>query len=157
MKTNSKKREALLSQLKAGRMSTAELLALKVEDCTRFVRLGSALAKEQDFSGAQAAAEVATQCNPKRFEAWALLGMARAKQKLLAEAAPAYMKALELKPDDVACWAALGEIFIGLSDYERASSALRQALTLDPHSQHPAGRRARAVVGRTISLLKKKT
>ena len=35
-------------------------------------------------------------------------------------------------------------------------AALRQAMLLDPKAQHPSGRRARAVVGRTVGLLKAK-
>ena len=42
-----------------------------------------------------------------------------------------------------------------LLDFIHAAQALKQALLLDPEAKHPAGRRARAIVGRTVSRLKK--
>jgi cytochrome c-type biogenesis protein CcmH/NrfG len=136
--------------------SVVEILGLKKEDAARFVKLAAQNIKEKDFDSAEAAAEVATACDPKLAEAWISLGVARAKLKNFAEAVPCYHKALELRPDDIACWTDLGELYVGLLDYPRAAEALKQAMLLDPEAEHPFGRRARAIVGRALSMLRGK-
>jgi len=133
-----------------------ELLGLKPEDGPRLARLAAAFHGAQDFPAAEAAAELAAECRPDLFEAWALLGAARAKQKKLAEAEPAYERALSLRPNDITSLTDLGEVQVQLMAYDKAAAHLRKALELDPTATHPSGRRARAVIGRTLALLKSK-
>lgn len=47
---------------------------------------------------------------------------------------PLLEKARELAPDDPDCWAALAEHYRDVRDYERAESAARRALELDPQN-----------------------
>ncbi|MCC6807691.1 MAG: tetratricopeptide repeat protein [Deltaproteobacteria bacterium] len=124
-------------------------------DAPKLASLAHAVAADGDFGAAQAAAQMATTADPKCFDAWVMLGLAHAKQNKPSRAAPCFVKALELRPDDVACWTDLGECLTMLMDYPRAAAAFRQAMLLDPNADHPSGRRARAVVGRTIALLRK--
>jgi cytochrome c-type biogenesis protein CcmH/NrfG len=108
---------------------------------------------EGDFQGAEIAAKAAIAADRESFEAWAILGVSFAKQKYFRLAAECFERALALRPNDVESWVWLGESMISMLDYEGAATALRRALQLDPQATHPAGRRARAVVGRTIRKL----
>lgn len=128
----------------------------RTEDATKLVRIAAAFAADQDWEAAEGAAELAAACDPQSFEAWSTLGALRARQKNYERAIPCYVKALELAPNDIQSWTDLGELFTLMMDYEKAAAALRQAMTLDPKAEHPGGRRARAIVGRTLALLKKK-
>jgi cytochrome c-type biogenesis protein CcmH/NrfG len=112
-----------------------------------------ALLNHQD-EAAEAAALAITAYDPKRARAWIMLGVSRAKMKRFSEAVPCFIHALELDALDVATWVDLGEAYISILDYTQAAKALQQAITLDPNAQHPAGRRARAIVGRTVQKLK---
>jgi cytochrome c-type biogenesis protein CcmH/NrfG len=146
--------KALLAEIVGGKKNTAQILKLSAKDAPRFIKLAAACAKAEDFATAQAAAEVAAQCDPKQFDAWVLVGMTRAKQKCYGDAVDPYVKAIELRPQDVSCWTALGELFIGLNDYQRAAASLKQALLLDPEAKHRSGRRARALIGRAIAKMR---
>ena len=128
----------------------------KQEDAPRFVQLAAAFVKEADLDAGEGAAELAVATDPTSVDAWLMLGVCRARMKNYERAVPCYVKALELRPDDIAAWCDLGELFTLMMDYDRAAAALRQAMTLDPNADHPSGRRARAIVGRTLALLKKK-
>lgn len=125
-------------------------------DARRFAELASAFVKDEDFTSAEASAELATACDPRSHEAWVMLGITRSRLKEYERAFPCYVRALELRPDDIASWCDLGELFTLMMDYDRAAAALRQAMILDPSGDHPSGRRARAIVGRTLAMLKKK-
>ena len=131
-----------------------ELLGLTAEDAARLTRLAAGFHVAEDFPAAETTAELATQCAPNLFEAWALLGAARGRQKKLTEAKVAYERAVALRPNDIVTLTDLGEVEIQLMEYEKAAGYLRRALELDPKATHPSGRRARAVVGRTLALLR---
>ncbi len=124
-------------------------------DGARFAKLAALHLVEQDFDSAEVAALLATGANPALFDAWLALGVARAKRGEHALAVPAYLKALALDPKDVGAWTDLGEVYLALMRYDEAAAAFRQSITLDPKAQHRAGRRARAVVARTLSKLRK--
>ena len=126
------------------------------EDAAKFAQLSAAFVNENDLEAAEGAAEFAVAADKASFDAWLMLGVCRARKKNYEPAVPCYVKALELRPDDVAAWCDLGELFTLMMDYDRAAAALRQAMTLDPNADHPSGRRARAIVGRTLAMLKKK-
>lgn len=148
-----RRQEVIQSWLAKDRPIT-ELLGLKPEDGTGLTRLAAAFHVAEDFPAAEAAADLATQCLPDLFEAWALLGAARARQKKIIEAEPAYERAVRLRPNDITTLTDLGEVEIQLMAYEKAADYLRRALELDPEAKHPSGRRARAVIGRTLALLR---
>lgn len=125
------------------------------QDAERFIRLAMQLLRDEDLVGAVACAEVATMCDPQHFAAWLALGTANARAKRFRQGAAAFLRAAEQRPDDVVAWTDAGECYVQLRDYEAAAQCLRQAMENDPQAKHPAGRRARALVGRTIALLKR--
>lgn len=128
---------------------------LRASDSTKLAAYAHACAKENDYFAAEGAAQLATIADPQCFEAWVMLGICYAKGNKFARAVPCYVKALELRPNDIACWSDLGELFVSLMDYPKAAATFRKVMELDPNAAHPSGRRARAVVGRTLALLKK--
>lgn len=109
--------------------------------------------EEDDLRGAELAAKTVLATDRDNHAAWMILGGSVAKQKYFRLAVQCFEHALRLRPNDVDAWVALGESFVSLLDYKGASVALRRALELDPRAEHPAGRRARAIVGRTIHKL----
>lgn len=129
--------------------------ALSAADAERFTKLAVGLLSDEDIEGALAAAEVAVSCDPQSFLAWSALGTAAARAKQFSRAATAFLRAAEQKPEDVSSWTDAGECYLQLADYHAASDCLRQAMENDPEAKHPSGRRARALVGRTIALLKR--
>lgn len=114
----------------------------------------AAAVEAQRWDEAAEHARAVTASEPKSFEAWVLLGIASARQKNLREAIGCFQRALEQRPNDVQAWVDLGECCLGISDWARAGKALGRAIELDPKSQHPAGRRARALAGRAIVRLR---
>lgn len=109
--------------------------------------------EDKNWRGAELAAKTALANDRHSHPAWMILGAALAKQKYFRLAAECFEHALRLRPNDVEAWVALGESFVSMLDYKSASVALKRALELDPDAAHPAGRRARAIVGRTIKKL----
>ncbi len=124
-------------------------------DAPRFVQMASALVQSEDLEAAEGAAELATIADPQHADAWLTLGIVRARRNEYTRAIPDYIRALELRPDDVSSWCDLGELYTLMGDYQKAAAALRQAMVLDPNADHPAGRRARAIVGRSLARLAK--
>ena len=135
--------------------STQRLARVRASDGDKYLALARTLFHAEDFAGAQGAASVAAACDPKRFEAWVLMAIALRKQESWERAAEAFLQALALAPDSLECWTDLGETYLEIPNYAAAAAALHQAVVLDPDSAHPSGRRARALVGRTITLLNK--
>jgi cytochrome c-type biogenesis protein CcmH/NrfG len=125
------------------------------EDGARLLKLAALQLREKDYASAEAAALLVTAADPTSADAWLIVGVARAKRDEHARALPAYLRALELRPSDISAWTDLGEVYLTLLRNEEAAAAFRQAIRLDPEALHPAGRRARAVVGRTLSELKR--
>lgn len=142
--------------LMAGDVSINEALGLDHSKAPKLVRLAASMFREKKYGDAALLAELATLGDPKMFRAWALRGASLAKDKKAHEAIPCLLQALSLRPDDVASWTDLGELYLQLLDYDKATEALKQAMTLDKDAKHPAGRRARAVAGRAMALLKKR-
>ncbi|MCC6806645.1 MAG: hypothetical protein IT381_04420 [Deltaproteobacteria bacterium] len=128
---------------------------MKKSDAQALTKLAAHLLAEKDPAAAEGAAEAAATLDPRSFDAWFVLAVARARQEDRAGAVFAYLQALEIVPGHIGCWTDLGELYIALLDYKRAAAALRQAMMLDPHALNPAGRRARAVAGKTMTRLKK--
>lgn len=129
-------------------------MELEPRHATEFLQVAAAALAEGKAKMAEAAAEVAVQCDPNLQAAWSALGAARAKLNSFAEAVPCYVRALELEPSDVAAWCSLGELYISLLDYTKAAEALKQCMLLDPKAEHPSGIRARLVVINTLKMLK---
>ncbi|MCC6807692.1 MAG: tetratricopeptide repeat protein [Deltaproteobacteria bacterium] len=126
-----------------------------VQDLPTLLGLARAFADAGDFAAAEAAAAAATLVDGRAFYAWVALGIARARLGRDALAVTAFLKALEIDPKAVSVWVDLGEIYLNKGRYELAAEALRNACELDKDGRTPPGRRARALIGRTIALLKK--
>lgn len=124
-------------------------------DPNKYLSLATALLHDGDFAGAEAAAAVVSDADPTLVEAWVVLALSWTRRKRHDRAVAPYLRALEQRPESVELWADLGECYLEIPDYNGAAAALKQAIELDPNSDSPAGRRARALVGRTKSLLKK--
>lgn len=135
--------------------SMSALLDLRKEDAPRFVALAAHCLTEQDFEGAQAAAEAAVTCDGESADALAVLGCVLAKRDEYTRAAAAFELVVARRPTDIVAWTNLGECYLFALRYADAARALRQAMELDPQSEHVAGRRARAIAARTLLKLKK--
>jgi len=116
--------------------------------------IGAALLNEGELVGAEGAAEAAVLLDPNAHDAWVVLGAALAKQNKHEQAVGCFERAIALDPKDVASHTSLGELLIELGAYRRAADTLKIAKELDPTAAHPSGRRARALVGKTLSTLK---
>jgi len=60
---------------------------------------------------------------------------------------------LEMVPNHIEILCITAEIFLRLGKFEKSLIALKQCLALDPHNQHPSGRRARVLVKKGEKLL----
>lgn len=149
------KREARMTELREQAKKFRPQIVIRPSDSGRYLSLAATFLQADDLEGAEAAAELATSCDESSGDAWIALGVARARQKKWELAAEAYEKAAALKPTEVGVWTDLGETYVSMSEFIKAAAALKQACELDPKAEHPAGRRARAVVGRTLAILRK--
>ncbi|MCC6806646.1 MAG: tetratricopeptide repeat protein [Deltaproteobacteria bacterium] len=120
----------------------------------RFVALAAKLVKEDELVAAEGAAEAALAIAPAAHDAWVVLGTVHARKKRHERAVVCFEQAIALDPTDVASHVDLGELLLELGAYARASAALDRAMTLDPKAAHPSGRRARAIVAKTLSKLR---
>ncbi len=134
--------------------SLGEVVEFAPDAPRRFVGFAAALFKQKAFRAAELAAELAAHLDDKSAVAWRLLGAACAKQNDFARAVPAYLKALALEPNDAPSWCDLGEVYIATGDYQASAAALKQVVTLDPDASTPHGRRARALIGKTLLRLR---
>ena len=129
---------------------------LHTGDCAKFLRIGAGFFKSGDYAGAERCAFVATTADATSVDAWVLLGAARAKLLNMDDALVAFETAARLRPDDTQRWVDLAECHLAKMSYKNAAAVLRRAMELDPNGEHPAGRRARALVGRTLVNLRKR-
>jgi tetratricopeptide (TPR) repeat protein len=112
------------------------------------------LREHDHLAAARAYASAAVDLAPTVFDGWLALGLVAAKQRDYASAVAAYVRALEIAPNDIACWTDLGELLLALLDLPGAARALSRAIALDKDATHPHGRRARALVARTLKQLR---
>ena len=94
---------------------------------------------------------------PRRSEYWNALGMALTKTKKTGEAIAAFEKGIAINPKNIEAWCVLAELSMDQLDWPRAAQALKTCLELDPHSRHPSGVRARALVKKGEKMLKQAT
>jgi cytochrome c-type biogenesis protein CcmH/NrfG len=113
--------------------------------------------EKDDLNAAQAAAEAAVACDGANLDALQTLGVVLAKSKEFTRAAVCFERVVAKRPDDIAQWTNLGECYLSASRYTEAANAFRKAMELDPKSEHAAGRRARAIVARTLVKLQKES
>lgn len=128
---------------------------LTAADAPRLLGLARAFLDDKDYVSAEAAALAAATLDPGSLMAWAGLGVARARLARHDGAVDAFLKALAIDPKATAVWVDLGEVYLTQGRYAFAAEALRNACELDKTAATPEGRRARALVGRTLSLLRK--
>jgi tetratricopeptide (TPR) repeat protein len=115
----------------------------------------SALAfSENDFEAAQTYADAWALAEPSSADAWHTLAAAFAKQKRFRPARDCLQRAVACDPKRISAWVDMAEACIAIVDYKAASDVLRVALELDPEGKNPAGRRARAIAGRTLMKLR---
>ena len=110
--------------------------------------------QDKDFEAAQTFAHTWTVAEPDSANAWHALAIAYAKQKRFGETRRCLNAVLAREPKRIAAWVDSAEACIAQMDYYSAAQALRHAMELDPHGDDPAGRRARAVTGRTLMKLR---
>jgi tetratricopeptide (TPR) repeat protein len=146
---------ALLRDLLNKEKSMSELLGLRKEDAPRFIALAARFLEQKDADAAQAAAEAAVACDGDSADAIFALGVTLAHNKEFTRAAACFEKVAAARPNDVAVWTNLGECHLSGMRYAAAADAFRRAMELDPNSEHPSGRRARAIVARTLIKLQK--
>lgn len=120
------------------------------------MRLSQGYLAHGDLVAAMGAAEAAVALAPKQPTGWAALGVVLAKQDRHERAVACFEAAVALDPKDVASFTCMGELLIELGAYTQACSALENACRLDPKAQHPMGRRARALIAKTLATLKSK-
>ncbi len=147
--------QALVKDLVNKEKSLNDILKLRKEDAPRFVALAAQFIEKKELDAAQAAAEAAVACDGQNPDALGALGVTLAKNKEFGRAAVCFEKVVALRPSDVASWTNLGECQLSAMKYKEAAEAFKQAMELDPKSEHPAGRRARAIVARTLMKLQK--
>lgn len=135
--------------------SLNDLLKLRVEDAPRFVALAAQYLEKDEVESAQSAAEAAVACDPNSMDAMASLGVTLAKNKEFSRAVVCFERVVQQRPSDIAQWTNLGECYLATLKYSEAATAFRHAMELDPASEHPQGRRARAIVARTLMKLQK--
>lgn len=124
-------------------------------DALAFAKLAATHLNQNQWDEAEAAALLGTRADATSFECWLALAVARARRGDHSLAIAPYLQALALKPDDIGAWTDLGEVYLALLRHDEAAAALKHAIALDPEAKSAPSRRARAVVGRTLSGLKK--
>ncbi len=115
-----------------------------------FIAIAAQALKDSDFESAQTAAEAAVLCDGENVTALFTLAVVFSKRDEFQRAAACLQSAVKLAPQSLPLWTALGECHLSALNYAEATVALRRALELDPKSEQPAGRRARAVVAQTL-------
>src|SRR5256886_15088986 len=96
---------------------------------------GQALARQNDWAGAEQAYREATRLRPTPPEAWNGLGHALRKRGQFAESVKAYQEALRLRPQYPQALEYLGEAYVQMGRLAGAREGL--ARLLPPHPQEP--------------------
>lgn len=109
---------------------------------------------ESDYEAAQLYADAWALAAPQSADAWHALAAAHAKQKSFRPARECLARVVAVEPRRIGAWVDMAEACIAVLDYKGAADALQRALNLDPNGDDPAGRRARAITGRTLTKLR---
>lgn len=120
----------------------------------RMRALTSIAFSENDFEAAQVYADAWSIAEPRSADAWHALAAAHAKQKSFRPARECLARVVAFEPKRIGAWVDMAEACIATLDYKGAAEALKTAMTLDPNGDDPAGRRARAITGRTLTKLR---
>lgn len=123
-------------------------------DANKWVALAAKLLEDGELVAAEGAAEAALALAASTHDAWVVLGTAHARQRKHERAVVCFEQAVAIDPKDVGSYVDLGESLLELGAYARAAAALDKAMSLDPAAEHPSGRRARAIVAKTLSKLR---
>ena len=92
---------------------------------------GQALARQNDWAGAEGAYRDAARLRPELPEAWNGLGYALRKQGRLDEAVQAYREALRLRPEYPQALEYLGQAYVQLGRIKEARDVLARLRPLD--------------------------
>jgi len=93
---------------------------------------GQALARQNDWAGAEQAYREATRLRPTLLEAWNGLGHALRKRGQFAESVKAYQEALRLRPQYPQALEYLGEAYVQMGRLAEAREVLARLRPLDP-------------------------
>jgi tetratricopeptide (TPR) repeat protein len=93
---------------------------------------GRALARQNDWTGAERAYREAARLDPALPEAWNGLGFALRKQSKYAESVRAYEEALRLRPQYPQALEYLGEAYVQMGRLDAARATLERLRPLDP-------------------------
>ena len=122
----------------------------------QLIKLAAGSVVHGDLTAAEGAAEAAIALRPDSHDAWTALAITLAKMNKHERAVTAFERAIALDPKDLASLTGIGELLIELGAYKRAGTYLDQACLLDPKAEQPMGRRARALIAKTLAALKTK-
>ena len=123
------------------------------DDPLALARLGWRAGAQGENEVAVAALEEAVIADPNRAEFQFAYGIALAKGGQADAALEVLARGLQLEPNNLEIWCVVGELSLDRLDYKAAAVALQKCLALDPKAEHPAGRRARALVKKGEKLL----
>ncbi len=119
----------------------------------RLARLGWSALNADRLNAAAAALQEAVLARPNHADFQFAYGLALAKLGHIDLALEVLARGLALEPTNVDVWCIVGELALDKMDYKAAATALGKCLKLDPKAEHPAGRRARAVIKKGEKLL----
>jgi len=114
-------------------------------------KLGIALHKEYDLSGALRSYERAVKLDPTYADAQNNIGVIWYDKKKFGRAIRAYQKAIKMRADLAVSFSNLGYAYFADKKYEESINAFQQALKLDPTVlDHSAGRNGSTVQDRSV-------
>lgn len=134
----------------------ANVLEMTVDDARRIARHGIYLAQQNQEALAFDCARVAAAIAPEDVMVCVLAGAMFARMKMHAQALPFYLRLQKIDPKRVRTWVDSAEVRISLGQYSDAAADLGKALDLDPGTTTPAGRRASALIAKTLMAVGKK-
>lgn len=123
----------------------------------RLARSGWQLVQQNQLEDAVLLLEGARDVLHDDADVWAALGIAYARSQKVHEALAALQTALLLDDKRIELWCIVAELSIERFDYTLALQAVGKCLALDPHSKHPAGIRARALIKKAEKQLRQAT
>jgi len=114
-------------------------------------KLGIALHKEYDLTGALKSYERAVKLDPTYADAQNNIGVIWYDKKKFSRAIRAYQKAIKMRADLAVSYSNLGYAYFADKKYEESISSFQQALKLDPTVlDHGAGRNGSTVQDRSV-------
>lgn len=124
------------------------------DEAIELARLGHGLIAAGDLANALKALSLAMPALRDNDDAVVTYARALALNQRTLAARQLFALVARRQPTRIDVWCALGELRLDAMNYRGAAAALKKCLELDPNGEHPAGRRARAVIKKGEKLLK---